>query len=167
MACAKSVWWPALVSNVVDVSLSGANLGYWTACNNVKRYCMVPYTVMNIERPPCDVIDDIITIKKFCGIIWDALFISEVRLELCLTFQNFQTGHHFELDKLIFPEVIPEVEYTRNIAMSISDILSIWSMLQLKYWRRYINFKIWPFCDLVTSSMTSWIHIYIIVVIIS
>ena len=27
------------------------------------------------------------------------------------------------------PEVIPEVEYTRKIAISISDILSFWSML--------------------------------------
>ena len=27
------------------------------------------------------------------------------------------------------PEVIPEAEYTRKIAMSISDILSFWSML--------------------------------------
>ena len=27
--------------------------------------------------------------------------------------------------------------------MSISDILSFWSPLSLKYWRRYINFKIW------------------------
>ena len=43
MACVKSVQWPALVSNVVDVSLSGESLGYWTACNNVKRYCTVPY----------------------------------------------------------------------------------------------------------------------------
>ena len=29
----------------------------------------------------------------------------------------------------ILPDVIPEVEYTRKIAMSISDILSFWSML--------------------------------------
>ena len=42
------------------------------------------------------------------------------------------------------PEVIPEVEYTRKIAMSISDIPSFWSTLKLKHWRRYINFKIWP-----------------------
>ena len=42
------------------------------------------------------------------------------------------------------PKVIPEVGYTRKIAMSISDILSFWSMLLLKYWRIYINFKIWP-----------------------
>ena len=27
------------------------------------------------------------------------------------------------------PEVIPEVEYTRKLAMSISDILSFWSTL--------------------------------------
>ena len=29
----------------------------------------------------------------------------------------------------ILPEIIPEVEYTRKIAMSISDILSFWSTL--------------------------------------
>ena len=40
------------------------------------------------------------------------------------------------------PDVIPEVEYTRKIAINISDILSFWSTLQLKYWRTYINFKI-------------------------
>ena len=33
------------------------------------------------------------------------------------------------------PEVILEVEYTREIAISISDILSFWSTLSLKYWR--------------------------------
>ena len=46
-------------------------------------------------------------------------------------------------DKLFLPEVIPEGEFTRKIAMSISDILSIWSTLLFKYWLRYINFKIW------------------------
>ena len=45
MASVKSVLWPALVNNVVDVSLSGGSLGYWTACNNVKCYCTVPYCV--------------------------------------------------------------------------------------------------------------------------
>ena len=127
---------------------------YWTACNNVKRYCMVPYTVMNIER------NFEATLwrhrwrhhhkKLFCGIIWDALFIFEVRLKLCLTFQNFQNGRHFELDKLIFPEVIPEVERCNS---NINGGISI-SKFDL-------------FCDLVTSSMTSWIYIHIIVVIIS
>ena len=50
------------------------------------------------SRPPCDVIDDVIIMKNtfFC-IIWDDLFISEVKLKLCLIFQNFQNGHHVEL----------------------------------------------------------------------
>ena len=65
------------------------------------------------------------TIKNtFWGIIWDDLFISEVKLKLCFIFQNFQNGRHFEPNKLFLPEVIPEVEYTRQIAMSIFDILS-------------------------------------------
>ena len=36
----------------------------------------------------------------FFGMIWDDLFISEVSLKLCLIFQSFQSGRHFELDKL-------------------------------------------------------------------
>ena len=49
-------------------------------------------------RPPCDVMDDVIIMKiLFGGIIWDDLFISEVKLKLCLKFQNFQNGRHFEL----------------------------------------------------------------------
>ena len=33
------------------------------------------------------------------------------------------------LQQFFLPEIISEVEYTRKIAMSISDILSFWSML--------------------------------------
>ena len=43
IACVKSVLWPALISNCVNASLSGVSLGYWTACNNFKRYCTFPY----------------------------------------------------------------------------------------------------------------------------
>ena len=46
-------------------------------------------------RPPCDVIDDVIIMKYFFGIIWDDLFISEVKLKLCLIFKNFQNGSHY------------------------------------------------------------------------
>ena len=35
-------------------------------------------------------------------------------------------------NKLFLPEVIPEVEYTRKIAIGISDILSFWSRFYLK-----------------------------------
>ena len=65
------------------------------------------------------------------------------------------------------PDEIPEVEYTSKIAISIPDILSFWSTLPLKYWWVYTNFKIDLLCDLVTSSATSWIRIYVNVVIIS
>ena len=40
--------------------------------------------------------------KTFFGIIWDHLFISEVRLKPCLIFQNFQNGRHFELATSFF-----------------------------------------------------------------
>ena len=47
-------------------------------------------------RPPCDVIDDVIIVKiLFFCIIWDELFIFEVKLKLCLIFQNFQNGRLF------------------------------------------------------------------------
>ena len=51
VACVKSVWWPALISNGVNVSLSGGILGYWTACNNFKRYCTLPYYVIGSQIP--------------------------------------------------------------------------------------------------------------------
>ena len=33
-------------------------------------------------RPPCDVIYDVTIMKTFFGIIWDDIFISEVKLKL-------------------------------------------------------------------------------------
>ena len=39
----KSVLWPALNNNAVDVSLSGGSLGYWISCNNFKRHCTLLY----------------------------------------------------------------------------------------------------------------------------
>ena len=40
--------------------------------------------------------------KYFFGIIWDNIFISEVKLKLCSIFQNFQNGRHFELATYFF-----------------------------------------------------------------
>ena len=34
--------------------------------------------------------------EKLFGIIWGGIFISEVKLKLCLIFQNFQNSRHFE-----------------------------------------------------------------------
>ena len=87
----------------------------------------------------------------FFGIIWDDLFIAVFNISKFSKWPPF-----WARKKTFLLEVIPEVEYTRKMAMSISDILSFWSTLYLKYWRRYINLK-----------MTSWICIYINVVIIS
>ena len=64
-------------------------------------------------------------------------------------------------DIFFLPEVILEVEYTRNIAMSISDILSFWLTLKLKYWRRYINFNIWPILwpsDVINDVMNIYLY---------
>ena len=49
-------------------------------------------------------------------------------MKLYLIFENFQNNRHFEVATNFLPEVIPEVEYTNKIAMSILDVLSFWSM---------------------------------------
>ena len=61
-------------------------------------------------------------------------------------------------------KVILEVEYTRKIAISISDI-DRRSNLNIDRDKSILKFDF--FCDLVTSSMTSWIYIHRIVMIIS
>ena len=49
----------------------------------------------------------------------------------------------FRSRQTFLPDVIPEVEYTSKISMRISDMLGIWSVLQLTYWWEYINFNKW------------------------
>ena len=86
--------------------------------------------------------------NTFFGIIWDGLFISKVKWKQCLIFQN---GCHFQVATNFLPDVIPEVEYSSKIAMSISDILSFWSTLYLKYWDISIS-KFDVLCDLVMNT---------------
>ena len=79
-------------------------------------------------RLPCDVIDDVVIMKK-------------------LFWHNLERFFH----------IWGQIEDTRKIAISISDILS--SQLQLKYWRRSINFKIWPTLwpgDVINDVMNEW-----------
>ena len=74
--------------------------------------------------PPCDVIDDIIIMKILFGIIWDDFFIYEVKLKLCLMFQNFQNSRHFELAFL--PEVFPTFRaFDRRCNSNIGGDISI------------------------------------------
>ena len=65
-----------------------------------RSFVRAPWSVLQPCCWPfyCDVIDDVIIIKiHFFGIIWEDLFISELKLKLCLIFQNFQNGRIFEL----------------------------------------------------------------------
>ena len=59
--------------------------------------CLV---IMNIEgRLWCHPVTSSMTSsswKYFFGIIWDDIFIFEVKLKLCFIFQNFQSCRHFE-----------------------------------------------------------------------
>ena len=50
-------------------------------------------------RSPCDVLDDVINMKIafFSGIIWDNLFISDIKLNTCIILWRFQNGRYFEL----------------------------------------------------------------------
>ena len=50
-------------------------------------------------------------------------------MKLCLLFKKIQNGRQIEVATNFLPEVIPEVEYTSKIAMSINDMLTFWSML--------------------------------------
>ena len=72
-------------------------------------------------------------------------------------------------DKLFLPKVIPEVEYTRKIAMNISNP-TFWAFDRSSNPNIDGDISISKFdllYDLVTSSMPSWTYIYILVVIIS
>ena len=48
-------------------------------------------------RPPCDVIDDVITMKNTFWYNLGRSFISEVKMKQCFIFQSFQIGRYFEV----------------------------------------------------------------------
>ena len=92
-------------------------------------------------RPPCNVIDDVIVMKILFGIIWDDLFISEVKLKLCLVFQNFQNGRHFEPATNFFTESYTESwiyqkdshEHFRHFELLIDAVAIIYQFQNLTY----------------------------------
>ena len=126
---------------------------------------------MNIEenlRPACDVIDDVITMKN---LFWHNLgrsFHIWGQIEAVFNISKFSKWPPFRAcdkhfywklyRKLNVPEIKPWAfrtfwAFDRRSSSNIDGDISIW--------------KIDLLCDLVTSSMTSWIFIYINVVIIS
>ena len=52
-------------------------------------------------------------------LIWDDIFINEVKLKLCLIFQYCQNELHFKVATNFLPEGIPEVEYASKIVLSM------------------------------------------------
>ena len=105
--------------------------------------------------------------KIFFGIIWD-LFISDVKWKLCLIFQNFQNGHHFELATNFFTgSYTGSWIYQKDSHEHFGHIEPLIDALAQILTEIYQFQKFDLLCDLVTLSMTSWICIYINVVIIS
>ena len=112
-------------------------------------------------RPPCDVIDDVIIMKiLFFCIIWDDLFIFEVKLKLCLIFQNFQNGRYFELATKFFTGSYTgswiyqkdSHEHFRHFELLIDALARILTEI-------YVNFKIWPTLwpgDVIDYVMSAW-----------
>ena len=49
----------------------------------------------------------------------------------------------FRSRQTFLPDAIPEVVYISKIAMRISDMLGLWSALQLTFWWEYINLNKW------------------------
>ena len=83
-------------------------------------------------RSLCDVIDNVITMKKNSCIIWDDLFISVVNFKLCVIFWHFQNGRHFEVATKFFTRSDTGIWICHKDShehLSICDILSFWSML--------------------------------------
>ena len=72
-------------------------------------------------RPPCDVIDYVIImgIISYLRSNWSCVWY----------FKIFKMAAILSSRQTILREVIPEVEYTRKIAISISDIWNFWSTL--------------------------------------
>ena len=107
-------------------------------------------------RPPYDVI---IMKILFFGIIWDDDFISEVKLKLCLIFQYFQNGRYFELATNVFTGSYTGRWIYQKDSHEHFRHFEFCSTLWLKYWRRYINFKIWPTlwpCDVIDDVTSAW-----------
>ena len=79
--------------------------------------------------------------KHFFDIIWDDLFISEVRLNLCFLYQNFQNGRHFQLTTNFFTGI-----YTGSwlYKKESHEHFQHFELLIDALTRRNINFKIWP-----------------------
>ena len=160
------IFWPGDVINVV-VNISWYNCSYnlmihmhrkfnddiFARCLVIMKNVVISYikecrgpTLM----PPCDVIDDVIIIKiLFFGIIWDDIFISEVKLKLWLIFQNFQNGHHFEVATNFFTGIYTgrriyqtdSHEHFRHFKLLIDAVIQI--LTEIYHFQNLTYFVTW------------------------
>ena len=81
----------------------------------------------------------------FCGIIWDDIFISEVKLKLCFIFQNFQNGRHFELATNFFTGRIinqkDSHEHFRHFELLIDAVIQI--LTEINQFQNLTYFVTW------------------------
>ena len=64
--------------------------------------------------------------KRFFGIIWDDLFISEVKLKLWLIHQNFQNGRHFELAKNFYRKLYRKLNIPLYYFQNLTYFVTWW-----------------------------------------
>ena len=111
--------------------------------------------------PPWDVIDGVITTKNiFFGIIWDDLFISEVKVKLRFLPQFFSkwplfwvaAKHFYRCNTASWINQQNSHEHLRYFKFLIDALAEI--LMEIK------QFQIWPTLWPAESSMTSWIRIY-------
>ena len=94
------VYFPSMSSP--NFRLSGGSLGYWTACNNFKRYCTLPYCVYELigrrkmRQKYCNV-----NIKLTCKIdiktiFWQISALTQMFQNKVMINQHFRqvTSHH-------------------------------------------------------------------------
>ena len=102
------ILWPDDVINYVIHPYSKRNMIHMYTKFNYDTFLRFSVMTKNVNfiflyehrgatlRSPYDVMDDFITIKNtFSCIIWDDLFISDIKLKLHVIFWHFQNGRHF------------------------------------------------------------------------
>ena len=71
--------------------LSGGSLGYWTACNDFKRYCTLPCCVLQFKRPDWHVMFRVVSCLSFLTLT--ILWISTICWQLTISKCRFDKFH--------------------------------------------------------------------------
>ena len=151
IACVKSVFWPASIGNVVNVSLSGGSLGYWTACNNFKRYCTLPYCVLYSA-----LLSSLLSSVPLCSLLCSSLLSSALLLSalllsatlrsslLCLSHPAISLSIHLSLSSPFSLSILQEIMVKCSLCQHI-EAATGW----LPFSRRHfeMDFLEWKFIN--------------------